>query len=233
MENKKNNQNNQNNQNSQNQNSQNQNQNQRKKLTKEDLQNLQPKTISSCGVDYSKMKKAKQGQLRHDKDIVLSDIIQKLYKELWTPMGVVTFLCDYHQISKYKSRNLINEAKSMFYHHLKETKSDIFLDCYNMMMVVAQKAMESEDYKLVLDSTKEIAKLHHLYSEERDNNAESEQPLFAPPQKYEGIDKEDLYIDTDYEDIDDNDDSDSNNNSDNNDSNSDDDSDDYENKNEK
>lgn len=183
-----------------------------RKLTPEELKDIIPKSMRK--MDYSKMKTRKSGELRHDKDIVLSDIIQKLYKDLWTPTGVIAYLSDYHAISETRSRQLMNEAKSMFYEHLRNTKSDIFLDCYNMMMVVAQKGMENEDYKLVLDSTKEIAKLHHLYSDDNSQQEHTEQPLFSPPQKYEGISKEDLYIDTDYENVNedvDNDNEDKNN----------------------
>lgn len=172
------------------------------KLTPEELDKLGPKCKPLRKVDYAKMKSIHKGELRLDKDIVLTDIIQKLYKELWTPFGMINYLKDYHGITTLKSRKLINEAKSMYYSHLKEMKGDIFLDCYNMMMVVAQKAMENEDYKLVLDSTKEIAKLHHLYSEDKKQQDNVEQPLFSPPQRFDGIDKDDLYIDYTEEDTD-------------------------------
>lgn len=172
------------------------------KLTREELDEIGPKMKPLREIDYSKMRTTKFGELRLDKEIVLTDIIQKLYKELWTPFGMMNYLCDYHNISQKKSQNLINEAKSMYYHHLKELKGDIFLDCYNMMMVVAQKGMETEDYKLVLDTTKEIAKLHQLYSQESKQNENIEQPLFSPPQRFDKIDGDDLYVDYTEEDID-------------------------------
>jgi len=195
----------------------------RKKMSKEELENIKPSSLR--GMDYAELRKTKRlGELRHDKDIVLSDIIQKLYKELWTTTGMETYLSDYHAISSVFARKLINEAKSMFYDHLRDIKSDIFLDCYNMMLVVAQKGMENEDFKLVLDTTKEIAKLHQLYNDENKKNDNVEQPLFSPPQRMKGIDKEDLYIETYYDNVDDdNDDVDDDNGDDNNDDNNNDD----------
>jgi len=124
-----------------------------------------------------------EGKLKHDKDVVLTDIIYKIYKELWTTISVIEFIRDYHNVGKAYAKTLVVEARQMFYETLKDIKSDIFLDCYHTMTLVAQKAMENGDYRLVLESTKEIAKLHHLYEENASTQEKVEQPLFAPPQK--------------------------------------------------
>ena len=122
-----------------------------------------------------------------NKEELYKIIIDKLYTNMQASSTVVNWLMETFDYKLAASYRLIQDAKKFFAEHIEKLNTDALGETLEILKKTREHAEQEGNWKIVLEVSKEIAKLNQLYIEKQELNIKTEQPLF-------GFNKKDLDI---------------------------------------